>query len=248
MFYPTSKPLRGFFQEASLQENFSLLSWNIHKENLSLDFKLTLKDILDEHSIDFLLFQEYKINKSYDIIIDQFNYTTALNIETKNHLYGLLTASRATISHHTSNLSKTKEFFLATKKANLITHHYFEDNSLIIIVNLHAINFVSAQMFKKELEMLYNLLSPLNCAVIVSGDFNNWGAKRVRALLEFEYSLGLKRAVIQDSQHIKHFLNKPIDHIFYKNIELVDAKAIDTKKVSDHNPIIANFQQQKIIV
>ncbi|MDY0117356.1 MAG: hypothetical protein RBR59_07260, partial [Sulfurimonadaceae bacterium] len=82
-------PLRGFYQEASLSESFSLLSWNIHKENLNPDFKLTLKDILEEHSIDFLLFQEYKINKSYDIIIDQFNYTTAPNIETKSHLYGL---------------------------------------------------------------------------------------------------------------------------------------------------------------
>ncbi|MDY0117357.1 MAG: endonuclease/exonuclease/phosphatase family protein, partial [Sulfurimonadaceae bacterium] len=160
----------------------------------------------------------------------------------------LLTASRATIAHHKTHLSKTKEFFLATKKANLITHHHFEDGSLLIIVNLHAINFVSAKMFIKELDMLYHLLYDAHCAVIVSGDFNNWGPKRLRALVAFEHSLQLQRAVVQDAQHIKHFLNKPIDHIFYKNIELLHAKAIDTKNISDHNPIIANFQQQKIIV
>lgn len=243
MFYPKSKPLEGFHQDASLQESFSLLSWNIHKENLNPNFQLTLKELLEEHSVDFLLFQEYKINKNYDIIIDQYNFATAPNIETKNHLYGLLTASKATIAHQKAHLSQTKEFFLATKKANLITHHNFLDGSLLIIVNLHAINFVNAKLFIKELDMLYSLLCELDCAVIVSGDFNNWGPKRIRALEAFESSLGYQRAVIEDAKHIKQFFKKPIDHIFYKNLELRHAKAIDTKKISDHNPIIARFTQ-----
>ncbi|MDY0233556.1 MAG: endonuclease/exonuclease/phosphatase family protein [Sulfurimonas sp.] len=245
MFYPKSKPIEGFFQDASLEDSFSLLSWNIHKENLNPKFKLTLKELLEENSVDFLLFQEYKIDKSYDIIIDQYNYATAPNIETKKHLYGVLTASKATIAHKTAYLSKTKEFFLATKKANLITHHHFKDGSPLIIVNLHAINFVNAKMFKAELDMLYELLYGLDCAVIVSGDFNNWGAKRIRALEEFEYSLGYQRALIEDAKHIKQFLKKPIDHIFYKNLDLLHAKAIDTKKISDHNPLIAKFVQVK---
>lgn len=245
MFYPKSKPIEGVFQKAPLQDKFSILSWNIHKENLNQNFKLTLKKLLDENSVDFLLFQEYKINKSYDIIIDQYNYAIAPNIETKKHLYGVLTASKATIAQQQAHLSKSKEFFLATKKANLSTHHYFEDGSLLIIVNLHAINFVNSKMFKAELDMLYELLYGLDCAVIVSGDFNNWSNKRICDLEAFEYSLGYQRAIIEDAKHIKQFLKKPIDHIFYKNLELINAKAIDTKKISDHNPIIANFAQVK---
>lgn len=245
MFYPKSKPLEGFFQDATLEDKFSLMSWNIHKENLNPSFQLTLKELLDENPIDFLLFQEYKIKKSYDIIIDPYNYALAPNIETKKHLYGVLTASKATIAHQKAHLSQTKEFFLATKKANLITHHYFKDGQLLIIVNLHAINFVNAKMFKAELDMLYELLYGLDCAVIVSGDFNNWSNKRIRDLEAFEYSLGYQRAIIDDAIYIKQFFNKPIDHIFYKNLELLSAKAIDTKKISDHNPIIAKFAQIK---
>ncbi|NLC27816.1 MAG: hypothetical protein GX780_03475, partial [Campylobacteraceae bacterium] len=91
MFYPKSKPLEGFHKELNLEDSFSLLSWNIRKENLNVNFQLKLQELLEQHSIDFLLFQEYKISKSNQALLKNFNFTTALNMETKNYLYGLLT-------------------------------------------------------------------------------------------------------------------------------------------------------------
>ncbi len=246
MFYPKSKPLEGFHKELNLEDSFSLLSWNIRKENLNVNFQLKLQELLEQHSIDFLLFQEYKISKSNQMQLKNFNFATAPNIETKNYLYGLVTASKSSIKKRVVNLSKSKEFFLATKKANLITHHHFKDEAELIVVNLHAINFVAAKQFMADLDHLQAFLDGLNCAVIVSGDFNNWNKKRFDALLEFERYLGYKKAIIEDAKNVKRLFNKPIDHIFYKNIEFIDAKALDTKKISDHNPIIATFKQLKI--
>lgn len=245
MFYPKSKPLEGFHKELNLEDSFSLLSWNIRKENLNLDFQLKLQELLEKHSIDFLLFQEYKMDKSNLILPKEYNIATAPNIETKSNLYGLLTASKSTIEKKLINLSSSKEFYLATKKANLATHHFFADGEELVVVNLHAINFVGAKNFIKELEKLQEFLSLHSCPVIVSGDFNNWSKKRFDALMELERSLDFRQAAIKNSKYIKHFFSKPIDHLFYKGIELVEARAFDTKKMSDHNPIFATFKQSK---
>lgn len=245
MFYPKSKPLEGFHKDILLENDFSLLCWNIRKENLNLDFQLRLQRLLRENPVDFLLFQEYKIEKAKNILLKDYNFATAPNIETKKHLYGLLTASRSSIKKKIVNLSKSKEFFLATKKSNLITHHHFHDGSELVIVNLHAINFVSSKQFMADLDSLQTFLDSLDCAVIVSGDFNNWSKKRFDALVEFERYLGYKKAIIEDVKNVKRLLGRPIDHVFYKNIKFISAKAIDTKKISDHNPIIATFKQLK---
>jgi endonuclease/exonuclease/phosphatase (EEP) superfamily protein YafD len=245
MFIPKSKPHEKTHEDMKLKDSFTLLSWNVHKENLELDFQRRLEKFLNRYKIDFLLFQEYKMDKSNLILPKEYNIATAPNIETKSNFYGLLTASKSTIEKKLINLSSSKEFYLATKKANLATHHFFADGEELVVVNLHAINFVGAKNFIKELEKLQEFLSLHSCPVIVSGDFNNWSKKRFDALMELERSLGFRQAAVENSKYIKHFFNKPIEHLFYKGIELVEARAFDTKKMSDHTPIFATFKQLK---
>jgi endonuclease/exonuclease/phosphatase (EEP) superfamily protein YafD len=52
----------------------------------------------------------------------------------------------------------------------------------------------------------------------------------------------LQKAEITAPHHVKAVFSKPIDHIFYRGVTLIKAEAIDTKKVSDHNPIYATFK------
>ena len=109
------------------------------------------------------------------------------------------------------------------------------------MVNLHAINFVSLKSFTLELEKIKRELLQYSGAMIIGGDFNNWSTKRVKVLNAFQQDLSLEKADIDDYHHIKHIFSKPLDHVFYRGVKLLKAEAIDTKKVSDHNPIYATF-------
>jgi endonuclease/exonuclease/phosphatase (EEP) superfamily protein YafD len=77
--------------------------------------------------------------------------------------------------------------------------------------------------------------------MIVAGDFNTWSVKRVRYLDEFTNDLSLKKVEFSDDTNIKKIFTNSIDYIFYRDLHVIYSKVIDSKKISDHNPIIAKF-------
>ena len=109
MFIPKSKPHEKTHEDKKLKDSFTLHSWNVHKENLELDFQRRLEKFLNRYKIDFLLFQEYKMDKSNLILPKEYNIATAPNIETKSKFYGLLTASKTTNEKKLKNLTSTNE-------------------------------------------------------------------------------------------------------------------------------------------
>ncbi len=78
--------------------------------------------------------------------------------------------------------------------------------------------------------------------MIVAGDFNTWNLKRVQYLNEFSDDLGLKKVEFSDEKDIKKIFSNSLDYIFYRDLDLIYSKVIDSKKISDHNPIIAKFR------
>jgi len=243
MFTPQQDPHLYQHQTKSLNKTFSLLCWNVHKENLHPSFHLQLQQLLLSYPSDFLLFQEYKMSKHLPHGLKDLSYTMAANMETKRHIYGLLTAASFRFESRHIELTHAKELLFSTKKSMLLTSHPFTDGDVVHIVNMHGINFVSFKVFSKELAKIKTLLQAGDGRMIVSGDFNNWSKRRIQALEEFRQSLSLEKALVQEEHHIKHVFSKPIDHIFYRGLKLIRAEAIDTKKVSDHNPIHAVFER-----
>lgn len=59
---------------------------------------------------------------------------------------------------------------------------------------------------------------------------------------QFAKSLGLVDVQLGKDQRIKVF-GKPLDHLYYRELQLVKAEAPLTD-ASDHNPIIAQFKLQ----
>jgi endonuclease/exonuclease/phosphatase (EEP) superfamily protein YafD len=215
--------------------------WNIHKENLQPQFLDRFETLIQEYPCDFLLFQEVKFPKKIASVLDSFSYAMASNIETFQHLYGVLTATKIAFNTISSHLTHRREVGLITYKSMLITHHELPDGQTLNIVNIHSINFVSLKGFIKELEKIKAVLLSCSGPIIVAGDFNNWTKKRIMALETFQHALGLEKADVQEPHHVKQIFAKPLDHIFYRDLQLLKAEAIDTKKISDHNPIYATF-------
>jgi len=241
MFKTDQQPLQLTHQDQVLPETFSLLIWNVHKENLNLSFQNHLKYLAKKYASDILMFQEYKLKKSVQDHTD-YSYAMACNMETLRYLYGVFTATKNHFKDVTCHTTQSQELFFITHKSLLITQHLLSDGTPLTLVNIHAINFVRLRSFQKELNIITEALAQIKGAMIVCGDFNSWSQKRMSALQEAQQHLHLQQASLQQEHHVKQIFNKPIDHLFYRGLILQEAQVINTQKISDHNPLWARFR------
>lgn len=243
MFVPNTIVKSLKHQHENLKEEFGILCWNVAKLTLHSSYKTYIETLLQKYDLDILLLQEVKKNLSDELCLHDYSYILSPNIQTKRHIFGVLSAFKSSCEEEMSLLSKKREFRYATHKTSLITHHKFSNGKKILIVNLHAINFVKNSDFKNELDSLLECIKSHSGAMIVAGDFNTWNRTRVEYLKKFAEHLGLKRAESEDEANLKKVFSNSLDYILYRELDLIYAKAIDSKKISDHNPIIAKFKQ-----
>jgi len=241
MFIPSSFVKSLKHQDETLKQEFSILCWNVAKLTLSSSYKDFVESLIQNHDFDLMLLQEVKKSLSHELDIHDYSYVLSPNIETRRHIFGVLNAFKSSCEAELALLSKKRELRYATHKASLITHHRISDDEILLVVNLHAINFVNNTDFKNELDYLYASVHNHKGAMIVAGDFNTWNLKRVQFLNEFTQNLSLRKVEFGDERHIKKIFANSLDHIFYRDLNLIYSEVIDSKKISDHNPIIAKF-------
>ena len=228
--------------DAKLKKCFSLLVWNLHKENQTKAFQKQFHSLVQNYQTDIFLFQEVRYPKKSDFIFKNYSYALAHNIETKKSRFGVLTATQCSFVLAQPLLSSKKELGFLTHKSYLLTQHTIDEETKLTILNLHAINFVNSKTFAHELQEIQKKLLQLKGPLIVAGDFNSWSHKRNKLLISFQNALGLQKLTIQNEKKIKHFLSHKLDHIYYRGIKAKQALAIDTKNISDHNPLYATFE------
>ncbi len=235
-------PQRFIHQQALVQgDEFGVLCWNTQKLTQTVAFQVELARVLREFPSLFLLFQEAKLTLHSDIHFPNWSYAIAPNIQTNRSIYGVLTASQYTFTDAQARLTRKREGMFATFKSYMLSYHPLPNQQSLLVVNVHAINFVSAHFFQREIELLKTELLDHNGPMIVAGDFNVWSRQRRLYLRQLCRTLGLRQAYMDDAQHIKTYRQHPLDFIFYRDLWLKEAIAIDTTTVSDHNPIYARF-------
>nr|WP_228517810.1 endonuclease/exonuclease/phosphatase family protein [Aliidiomarina indica] len=222
-------------------ENFGVLCWNTQKLTETINFQVALARILDQFPSLFLLLQEAKLTLHNDWKLPHWSYAVAPNMQTKRSVYGVLTASQIAFTDAQPRLSRNREGMFATYKSYMLSYHPLPDQQSLLIVNIHAINFVRASYFLREMELLKSEILHHPGPLIVAGDFNVWNRQRRLHLRRFCRSMGLREAFMSESHHIKTYREHPLDFVFYRDLCLKQATAIDTTTVSDHNPIYAQF-------
>lgn len=229
-------------QDDKCSSKFTVLCWNSAKLTLNAPYKKLLKTLIEDERIDFLLLQEVKKSLAEELDISDYSYVLSPNIQTRKHIFGVLSAFKISCEDELSLLTKKRELAYATHKVTLITKHNMSKNTQMMIVNLHAINFVKNSDFYNELNSIKAVIRLHKGPIIVAGDFNTWNVKRVNYLKEFTHDLSLIEVGFSDDKHVKKVFSNSLDYIFYRELKLTDSKVIDTKKISDHNPIIASFE------
>ncbi|MBL1376054.1 endonuclease/exonuclease/phosphatase family protein [Zobellella iuensis] len=223
------------------RDGLGVLCWNTQKLTLNPEFRLCLTGLMQRFPTSLLLLQEAKLALHSRLQLEGWSYAVSPNIQTPAHLFGVLTAGQCAFDEVTALLSRTRELRFATHKSLILTRHPLAGGEQLLVVNVHAINFVHHGLFHLEMEQLKRELLLHKGPLIVAGDFNVWSRRRWRYLTEFCLATGLQQAVMEDPHHIKHYFRQPLDFIFYRDLILHSATAINTDMVSDHNPIYARF-------
>ncbi|RUO74909.1 hypothetical protein CWI80_06155 [Pseudidiomarina sediminum] len=223
-------------------EAFGVLCWNTQKLTETPQFQRVLAEVTANYPCLFLLLQEAKLSTKNDWLLPHWSYAVAPNIQTRRSTYGVVTASQYAFTDAQARLSKKREGMIATHKSYMLSYHALARGGTLLVVNVHAINFVRTQQFSKEIELIREELLEHRGPLIVAGDFNVWSRQRRLRLLQFCRSVGLRQAIMTDPHHIKTYRQHPLDFIFYRDLSLQETSAIDTSSVSDHNPLYARFK------
>ncbi len=228
--------------EKHLPHEFGLLCWNVHKKNLGYRFDHFFTGVLQDYAIDLLAFQEVKITSNAFSVLDSFHYVFAPNIRFINYMFGVLNGSHIPECETFSLLSSHRESMIQTRKSAIFSTYPLDSNEILLLVNLHAINFRATKVYHKELETIFDLIRHHEGPIIVTGDFNSWNKQRISFLMKLSGALELQRIETEHAHLIKSFMSYKLDHIFYRGLELVESCAIDVKKLSDHNALYARFR------
>ena len=205
--------------------SFTVLAWNLQKVDFSHFIHRPIENLLSIQAPHILSLQEAKTVLSQNKFFN-LPFAMAPNIETAKKHFGVVTASSATPKPLRQCLTQTRECGWMTHKTALITQHKLTDNQTLIHVNIHAINFVTHALFNKELRILWVQLAQHQGPMIVSGDFNTWNTTRLKILFQATQQLNLQPVPFTDSRLIKTLLRQPLDHIFYRGLQLQDYQRI----------------------
>ncbi len=226
------------------EEKFTLLNWNVYKNNHSFKWLHDFGQILHFYEPNLITFQEYK-TKSKRSILDQhkkYGYGFFPNMQMRNEDNGLLNASTCCIDKFNPIFSEHLEPLVKTPKISFFTQYRLTNNQKLTLINTHMINFVKINKYISQIRQLEELCQNQEL-LILAGDFNTWSAKRMRILKSMTNQLELSHVEFETT-HKKPYLAHPLDHVFYKGLKPIKAKILQNIKTSDHKPIIVEFSKK----
>lgn len=135
---------------------------------------------------------------------------------------------------------REREPILRLSKSALITVYPLPDGRLLMVINIHAVNFsLGIEVYSKQLGPIRDQLAHHHGPVIMAGDFNAWSRPRMAALYRFARQTSLREVRFTDD-HRRRAFGKPLDFVFYRGLRVEDASVLVTR-ASDHNPLLVEF-------
>ncbi len=213
---------------------FTVLVWNVFKykrENLFSDLKK-----LSEVS-DIMMIQEAMHTSEWQETFSQqmpFSFSFFKSFCTENNqATGVKNAARFKLMNDVILVSPGREPILNTPKVSGISRVDIPGYGSVLIVNIHAINFVSDGVFKDHISQVADYIATQPGPVIWAGDFNTWSPSRQKFLDAKTKALQLVHVnpVNDDRKQI-------LDHIYVRGFDIVNAEVLKHTS-SDHRPLMA---------
>lgn len=218
---------------------FTLLSWNIKKENLEGWESDLIR--LSEDS-DILNIQEAFLTEELRNFLDRKPYYWHLvtAFEYQQAKAGVLTA--ATIEPNFLCPLRAAEPFISLPKTILITRYPLANtHHSLMIANVHMINFaLDIAAFRDQARQLEEILVNHQGPMILSGDFNTWSEGRLSIIEGMSDRLDL---ALVDFKTVlaRQAFGHTIDRVYYRGLTLEEGVVVEVDS-SDHNPLLVRFR------
>ncbi|WP_297197285.1 endonuclease/exonuclease/phosphatase family protein [uncultured Pluralibacter sp.] len=225
----------------SSEENIRVLVWNIFKQKRA-EWQSVLKNFgKDAHLV---LLQEAQTTPEL-VKFATTNYLAADQVPAfvlPQNPSGVMTLASAHPVYCCPLREREPIFRLA--KSALVTVYPLPDSRLLMVVNIHAVNFsLGVDVYSKQLLAIGDQIAHHSGPVIMAGDFNTWSRPRMNALYRFAREMSLREVRFGDDQRRRAF-GRPLDFVFYRGLGVQDASVLVTR-ASDHNPLLVEFSPGK---
>ncbi len=220
-------------------DRISVLNWNVFKgqrDNWVTDFKRY------SHKHDVVMIQEANLGEDLVTMLSDAHRYWALNAAFyyQDNATGVMTASRVKPAYSCGH--QTVEPLIRFPKTSLISYYPVAGlNQHLLVANIHGINFTfGVDIYKEQLEKLYEIIKHHTGPVVLAGDFNTWSDARMQVVDDLAQRLSLD-SLDYTNHNRTSFMGNALDHVFYRGLEPVEH---DTWHVtsSDHNPTRVSFR------
>jgi endonuclease/exonuclease/phosphatase (EEP) superfamily protein YafD len=222
---------------APLPESFEVLIWNIEKGKHKLKWQ---NDFLElNRKVHLSLLQEAMMDGFIDMTLKSQvhqNWSFSVAFKTNSGNTGVATGVSSPIVRFATAVSPVTEPVTKTPKVSQIKIVELKNGEKLLVINIHAINFVSQSSFEKHIDSLLPVIRSHSGPIIWAGDFNTWSESRQKYLDTTLGKLNLTRIPLQsDTRGLK------LDHIYLRGCISNWAKIENQINTSDHYPIRANI-------
>ncbi len=231
----------GNVEAKILPQELDLFVWNIYKGNRS-GWLSDLKSHGDGHELlllqEAMLTPQGKLHGLSEFHDRHWKMASSFEYKKNQSRTGVATGSLVQATEVRVLRSEDGEFLIGTPKMILLTRYQVEGRAdELLVINIHAINFVQQIVFERFIRQMLTAIESHQGPLIVAGDFNTWSAKRWLFLKSVLSGHGLKNVDFpKDSRFLK------LDHIFYRQLGVVDAEILDKISSSDHLPLRAKLR------
>ena len=217
--------------EALDANSLRVLVWNVYKGKRK-QWRAEFERLVAQS--DLVLAQELLLHDPTHQLLatTELSWTTATSFvyarRDDERATGLGTASRAGALEAVALQSDGREPITRTPKLALVTAHRLSDGSTLLVVNVHAINFVGFDHFDAQLDAIQSQIHDHAGPVLLAGDFNTWSARRLRRLELLADALDLEAVDFAADPR-----RRVLDHAFVRGL-MVERSEVHRGRASDH--------------
>lgn len=219
-----------------LPHTFKIVNWNIYKggkAGMARDFAIL------SVGADVALLQEAIDTPDLISEISNANPELAWNMvrafQNGDHFTGVATGSRIKALRIEGHHSVVREPIVNTPKTMMVTEYAISNSpQTLLILNIHAINFVLNSQYKKQVRQLIEIVKNHMGPLLIAGDFNTWNSGRKTYLDQSLRSIGVEQLLLKNQQ--------TLDHAYVRDLSASVAEVITGVRSSDHKPFILHLQ------
>lgn len=230
-------------------DRYTVISWNISKNDAQ---NKEIKRLVRRHRPDLFCLQEATSRTCKELQAD-FNchFAPSWKMPDSDVYNGVLTASRLDLQDPARFESPDREFLFFTTKAAMVSTIALNEETELMVINVHLLNFVGLDAFGDQLREIYRYARAHTGPMILCGDVNTWNSARLKIVHQYAARLGMVEALafhksggtpskwtLLIDPFIEIHQGALLDRMFCRGFEVLECKRLSGYTSSDHPPML----------